>query len=240
MSKPLLFIAAFFLLFSASAQETTPNISFKFAPLGLIVGSGNLQAEYNFGGKHSLTAKIGLPVNVRQVFDFEDQDAAFDLKAMSFLAGYRIYLSKKHFRGLYLEPFFKYVNHSSEGEGSGTLNSNPVRFNFTNEYNAAGIGAQLGAQFLINKHFVIDLFFFGPEINSARNNFKASEQTRTLPWTSAEAREAENDIRNFLDQFPFVRNNTNVMIDQNNRIVTATFQGALPGIRTGFSIGYAF
>jgi hypothetical protein len=99
---------------------------------------------------------------------------------------------------------------------------------------------QLGAQFLIGKHFVIDLFFLGPEINSASNSFKAVEVSNTLPWTYADQWEAETQIRKFIDQFPFIRNKTVVMIDRENKRVIADFKGALPGLRTGVSIGFAF
>src|SRR5947207_1927477 len=146
----------------AFSQDNTslPNISIKWAPTGLLVGSGSLQGEYNFG-KNSLTAKIGIPVGVNHTFQFSDKDASFSMRATSFLAGYRTYLSKKHMKGLYFEPYFKYVHQSSEGSGNTTLEGQPVVMNFTNNYNGIGVGAQLGAQFFIGRRFVIDLFFLG-------------------------------------------------------------------------------
>ena len=242
MKKTLFIILNFFLLQFANAQEKPlkPNITLKWAPTGLILGSLSLQGEYYFGGKSSLTAKIGLPVSAHHSFDYDGDDADFDLKATSFLAGYRIYLGKQHLKGLYFEPFFKYVHHTSEGAANSTLNTRPVRFGFTNDYNGVGVGAQLGAQFLIAKKFVIDLFFLGPEINSASNSFKAVESTSSVPWNSIEASDAEQDIKDFIDDFPFIRNKTKVMVDPNNRTVTADFKGALPGMRVGVSFGVAF
>src|SRR2546423_15674111 len=83
------------------AQENMPiqNISLKWAPTGLILGSLSLQGEYNFG-KNSLTAKIGIPFASNHTFQFSDKDATFTMKATSFLAGYRTYLSKKHIKDL--------------------------------------------------------------------------------------------------------------------------------------------
>ena len=224
----------------AQVQATTPNITLKWAPTGLILGSLSLQGEYNFGGKSSLTAKIGLPVTAHHNFKYNGDDANFNLKATSFLAGYRVYLSRKHLRGLYFEPYFSYVHHTSEGAANSSLNNRSVRFGFTNDYNGAGVGAQLGAQFLISKRFVIDLFFLGPEINSATNNFRASELSSTVQWSSIEADEAEQDIRDFIHKFPFIRNKTHVMVDTENRSVTADFRGPLPGMRVGVSFGVAF
>ncbi|MER3463618.1 MAG: hypothetical protein C4329_03530 [Chitinophagaceae bacterium] len=241
MKKIFLSITLFIFVKTSLAQDTySPNVAFKWAPTGLILGDISLQAEYSFSDKHSLTAKIGIPVTAHHTFQYEDKDAVFNMKATSFLAGYRTYLSrKKHMLGLYFEPYFKYVHHASEGTGLGTLNGQTVMMNFTNDYNGVGIGAQLGAQFIIGKRFIIDLFFLGPEINSARNNFKSVEVTNTIPWNSIQAQEAERDIRDFINKFPFVKNNTTVKVDQQNRIVTADFNGALPGYRIGVSFGVA-
>ena len=241
MKKTGLLLSLLIICCTVFAQSGTPNpnISIKWAPTGIIFGNISLHGEYNFG-KNSLTAKIGFPFSKHQTFKFDDKDADFSMKAMSFLAGYRTYLSKKHMNGLYFEPYFKYVHHTSEGVGNAVLQSDPVVMDFTNAYNGVGIGAQLGVQFLIAKKVVIDFFFLGPEINSARNNFKAVETSSTIPWTYAKASEAEQDIRDFIDKFPFIRNKTNIKVDQANKAVMADFRGALPGYRIGISFGYAF
>jgi hypothetical protein len=238
-------IALVFLLLAAAgsieAQDipAKPSISLKWAPAGLVLGSVSLHAEYNFG-KNSLTAKIGIPVNTHHTFQYDDKDADFSMRGTSFLAGYRTYLSKKHMKGLYFEPFFKYVHHTSEGVGTAVLSGESVVMNFTNDYNGIGVGAQLGIQFLIRNKFAIDIFFLGPEINSARNNFKSVETSDAIPWNSAQASEAQQDIKDFIDKFPFVRNRVKVMVDQINKTVMADFKGAIPGYRIGLSVGLAF
>jgi hypothetical protein len=224
---------------SAQTVSTKPNISFKWTPSGIVFGNISLLGEYNFG-KNSLTAKIGIPFSKHQTFQFDDKDADFTMKATSFLAGYRTYLSKRHMRGLYFEPYFKYVHHTSEGTGDAVLDGDKVVMSFTNDYNGAGVGAELGVQFLVAKRVVIDFFFLGPEVNWARNNFKAVETSGTIPWTSVQADEAEQDIRDFIDQFPFIKNKVNVMVNRSNKTVMADFKGALPGYRIGVSVGIAF
>ncbi len=222
-----------------SQNPYRPTVTLKWAPTGLILGSISFQGEYNFG-KHSLTAKIGVPSNTKQSFEYDENDAEFNMKATSFLAGYRMYLSKKPMRGLYFEPYFKYVNHSAEGFGESTLDTRVVTMNFTNDYNGFGLGGQLGTQFWIGKRFVIDFFFLGPEINAATSNFKSKESNNALPWTSFEADDAEQEIREFIDKFPFIRNNTDITVDKNNKTISADFKGVLPGYRIGISFGIAF
>jgi hypothetical protein len=240
MKNSLLVFCTLFFLLIASAQEQAPplNITLKWAPAGLILGNISFQGEYSFG-KQSLTAKIGIPVNSRHTLQYEGNDAEFDMKASAFLAGYRVYLSKIQLRGLYFEPYFKYIHHSSEGYSLGKLSYRNVNWNFTNEYNGAGLGVQLGSQFLIGKRFIIDLFFLGPEINTASNHFKAVEKGSSIVWTPSETQEAERDIKDFINKFPFLRNNTSVMVDATNHTVTADFKGAIPGFRIGVAFGIA-
>lgn len=236
----LLFLTIFSLLFAQAQEEEPPsrNITLKWAPLGLILGNISFQGEYGFG-KQSLTAKIGVPVNSHHILQYDGHDAVFDMKSMTFLAGYRVYLSKKQLKGLYLEPYFKYIHHSSEGTGVGKFSYRDVNLNFTNEFNGAGVGIQLGSQFLIGKRYVIDFFFLGPEINSASNDFKAVEKAMNSWWTNAEAQDAERDIRDFINKYPFLKNNTTVRADAANRTVTANFKGAIPGFRIGLAFGVA-
>lgn len=245
MKKPIgLVIFLLYSLIAFSQKKYVPEtdsatIAFKWAPTGLVLGSLSLYGEYNFG-KQSLTAKIGIPITAHHTLSYDGQDASFNMRATSFLAGYRIYLSeKKHMNGLYFEPYFKYVHHSGEGTGTAVLDSRDVVLTFTNEYNGIGIGAQLGAQFRIKKRFLIDLFFLGPELNSASNHFKATEKTSNLKWSDSEAQDAAKDIQDFIDKFPFVGNNTTIMTDAENRAITADFKGLLPGYRLGVSFGIA-
>lgn len=241
MKKYLTVFFTLLLTASALAQyDNNRHITAKWAPTALVIGSVGLQGEYNFGSKHSLTANIGLPVTARHSFTFQDSDAQFDMKATTFLAGYRMYLSQRHLSGIYLEPFFKYIHHSSEGVGTGTLDNRSATFNFANEYNAMGLGAQLGAQFLIQNRFVIDLFLIGPEFDMASNNLRAVEVSGNGSWTTLEAAQAEASVKRFVNDIPFIRNRTDIMVDKENRLITARFRGPLPGFRAGISFGIAF
>ena len=239
--KPIFILLLLSGFFSAFAQEEPRqrNAAIKWTPTGLFLGGLVFAGEYNFG-KNSLTAKIGIPVITHHKFNYDGHDATFNMKATSFLAGYRTYLNNHHMKGLYVEPYFKYVHHSTEGKGRSELNMEPVVLNFTNDYNALGLGAQFGVQFLVRKNIIIDLFFLGLELNTAQNKFNAIENSNAPPWTQTKANEARYDMEEFLDKFPFIRNKTEVMVDAFNKSVTASFRGALPGYRIGLSVGMMF
>ena len=224
---------------NAQDKAFEPKITLKWAPTGLIMGNASFQGECSLLTKSSLTAKIGVPVGRTYGATFDGHQVDMQMKAVSFLAGFRRYLSKQVLRGLYIEPFFTYVHHTSDGTGEGELDGQPVIMDFTNAYNGVGIGVQLGAQFIVAKRLVIDLFFLGPQLTSSINNFRAIDPYHSGAWTNIQAEEAEQDIKDFLNQFPLIRNKVDVHVDNMNRTVTADFNGPLMGIRFGLSIGIA-
>lgn len=240
MKKFIYLVVLLFCLQSISAQKIfNPKITLKWAPTGLILGDASFQGEYGFLKKSSLTAKIGVPLSRMYHADFDGHDVDLSMKAFSFLAGYRKYLSKQMLKGFYIEPFFTYAHHTSDGTGEGKLDNQTVTMDFTNAYNGIGVGIQFGSQFIIAKRLVIDLFFFGPQLTSSRNNFRAIDYNNASSWNTIQADEAEQDIKDFLNQFPFIKNKVTVHVDKPNKTVTADFNGALMGVRFGVSFGIA-
>lgn len=240
--KKLLFVLSLIFVFQTTysqGKEFEPKITLKWAPTGLLLGDISLQGEYSFTKKSSLTAKIGFPAGRVHDANFDGHKVDMHMKAFSFLAGYRKYLSKKILEGFYIEPFFTYAHQTSDGTGEGTLDGQTVTMDFTNAYNGVGVGVQLGSQFIIGKRFVIDLFFLGPQLTSSTNNFRAVDTYNPAAWTNIQGDEAEQDIKDFLNQFPFIRNKVAVHVDNMNRTVTADFKGILMGIRFGVAIGIA-
>lgn len=241
MKKFIHLIVLSILCLSVSAQKVfEPKITLKWAPTGLFLGDVSLQGEYSFAKKSSLTAKIGVPFRSPHDAMFDGHNVDMNMRAFSFLAGYRQYLSKKVLKGFYIEPFFTYAHQTSDGTGEGKLDNQPVTMDFTNAYNGIGVGVQLGSQFIVAKRIVIDLFFFGPQLTSSTNNFRAIDYTNSTAWNNIQADEAEQDIRNFLNQFPFIRNKVDVHVDSPNKTITADFSGVLVGVRFGVSFGIAF
>ncbi len=242
MKKLTTLILSILLYVISAAQDKAydPIVSVKWAPTGLLVGNVAVQGEYSFNKKSSLTAKLGVPLGKNYHTKFHGREIDINMKAFSFLTGYRLYLSKRKMQGMYFEPYFKYVHQTAGGLGETTLDNQPVVLNFTNTYNAFGIGAQLGAQFFVYKKFLVDIFFLGPEINSVNNSFRAVDPQGSESWTNIEASQAEADIYNFLNQYPFIRNRVDVKVDKPNKSVNADFSGWVAGIRCGFSICFAF
>ncbi len=224
--------------FLLNAQK--PKVALKWSPLGLATGNIGISGEFSVTKRSSIDLKVGFPAERNYSTTFDDKDASFNVKTKSYFAGYRIYFSRKRMKGFYIEPFVKHVELSGSGSGHSTIENDDVVMNFTPYYKGTGGGIQLGTQFRIAKIIVLDLFLLGPELNSSHVNFKTVEVTHTLPWTSSQADDAEQNIRDFLDDIPVIGKKTTLTVDQNNRTIIADYKGLLPGIRFGLSIGVAF
>lgn len=238
MKKITLFIlAALSLSLSINAQQ---KLAVKWAPSGLFAGNVSLLGEYGVGRHSSINVKVGIPSPKNYTPKFDDKDADFDVKATSFLAGYRIYFSKRRMRGYYIQPYYKNVKFELSGVGNTTLDNDPVVMNFNGDYKANGIGIQSGVQFTIAKFIVVDFYFLGPELNTSQMDFKSVEVTNTIPWNNAQASDAEDKVRDFLDKIPVIGKKVNFEIDRNNRTVTSDYKGLLPGFRLGIAVGIMF
>ena len=93
---------------------------------------------------------------------------------------------------------------------------------------------------LIAKRIVLDFFVVGPEANTVKENGSFTDVTNNIPWTPADAAEAEDDIKDAVDNIPIIGEKIEVKTDQNSKTVFISYKGFLPGVRTGFSIGFRF
>jgi hypothetical protein len=209
----------------------------KWAPGSLTAGKLTLGGEYHFKKKNSLELFIGFPTGTHHQFKYDDNSSSLEWKASSTLAGYRYYFSKKGSAGLYIEPYFKYLHHQASGFLHGDINGESASFDTHTDYKGVGGGLQFGVQFFIAKTVSIDLFFLGPEANSAKFTLSATDISNTLPWTSADANEAEQDIKDALKIIPIIGKKIDVEVDENSRTVTTRYSGFVPGFRFGLSIG---
>ena len=153
------------------------------------------------------------------------------------MAGYRMYLGKKEMRGFYFEPFLKYLDNQFVTNTSFEIDATDRPFIVTSDYSGMGVGAQLGVQFLIANKVAIDFYFLGPEANIAKQKLVAQETGSGLPWSNSEAEDAEEQIEDFIDDIPLLKDNMEVTVNAGAKNVRTKYDGFLPGIRFGLSIG---
>src|SRR6187397_718675 len=244
--RALLLTTVFFtIVVNSNAQQNVDsseqhNVAVKWSPLGLAFGKLALGGEYSIKKKQSITFYAGIPVGIQRHFNSDNNTVEASSKTSSVMAGYRFYLGKNPMKGFYFEPYLKYMHNKLEG----TLNYNndnpPSIYKSINEFSSFGIGGQLGFQVLIVKRIVLDFFVVGPEANTVKENGSFTDVTNNIPWTPADAAEAEDDIKDAIDNIPIIGEKIEVKTDQASKTVFISYKGFLPGVRTGFSIGFRF
>jgi hypothetical protein len=238
----LLAIMAFTPLTAQKEEVSSFSKSYvvKIAPAGYWLGKIGIGGEYNFRNKKSLTLNIGIPAEKSLKVSIDDEKRNLKIKTLSAMAGYRMYLGKNPMKGFYLEPFLKYVDNEFVTTTTVEIDGSDRPFVIASEYSGFGVGAQLGVQFMIAKKVVLDFYFLGPEGNLSKHNLLAQETGAGLPWSTSEAEEAEQEIENFIDDIPFLKDNEEVSVNALQRNVRMKFDGFLPGFRLGLSIGIRF
>jgi hypothetical protein len=240
MKKLLLSLFFICLIASSFAQDQeryNRDLIVKWAPGSLASGKLTLAGEYNFKKKHSVELIIGIPKARNYHLDYDGNSSDLSIKGFSALLGYRYYLGKKDVAGFYVEPYAKYLHHQAHGVLIGTLNGETAMFDTHTDYKGIGVGAQLGVQFLIAKKISLDFFLLGPEANSSQFSTTATDVASSIPWTHVEASEAEQDIKDVVQDIPLVGDKIQVIVDQATKTVTTRYSGFMPGFRFGASIG---
>lgn len=237
--KTNLTIIALLLTFAVSAQNST-NFIAKWAPGALAAGKIAVGGEYNFKHRKSVTLLVGIPNPRSYEVDFDGDKSDVETKGFSVLAGYRYYLSKRQVSGFYIEPYGKYVSQEGTGILKGELVSEEADFNTKVTYSGFGVGAQLGVQFLIAKRVALDLYILGPEANISDFNTTAKDVSSTLPWTPQMAAEAKADIEESIRDIPIIGDKAEVKVDAATKTVSVDYNGFLPSLRAGISIGWRF
>ena len=119
---------------------------------------------------------------------------------------YRFYLAKENKyaapHGVYLAPFVSYYHFNNIRTGRDTLNQDNLTLNTT--FNFLNIGGELGYQFVIKKHFVIDCVLLGPAVSSYYFSLKLDGST------SGDHNEHVQAILDALkDKYPILKDLTN-------------------------------
>ncbi len=216
------------------------SITAKFAPGGLGIGKITAGAEYNFKRKQSITLFLGAPFDKTRSISYDGKQSDIISSGRSAMAGYRYYLGKRNMTGFYIEPYAKYLKFNAHGFLNAEVNDQPARFDSRFDYEGYGAGLQIGAQFMIARLVVVDLFLIGPEANSAKFSSVSTDVYDNIPWSLADSQEAEKDIKDNLKNIPFIGNKIDVTVNTNTKTVYTKYAGFAPGFRAGASIGIRF
>lgn len=248
MKKTILFLlvsaTACSSLLAQEKEEKSPayrkSFTAKFAPAGLGIGKITFGGEFNFKRKQSITLNLGVPFDKVRSITYDNKSSDITSSAKSAMLGYRYYLGKKARAGFYAEAYAKYVRFAAAGLLNGDLNGQPAKFDSHFNYEGYGGGIQIGYQFYIAKIVAMDFYLVGPEANTARFSSSSTDVYDNIPWTLADAQQAEADIKDNLKKIPYLGEKIAVTVDTNAKNVSTSFKGFMPGFRAGLSVGIRF
>jgi hypothetical protein len=232
------------------------SFAVKFNPGSLAFGKASFGTEWNYRPKRSVTFYLGVPMNtkvpdgiLKQMLGDEQKNPTIEYKSFSIAAGYRMYMGKRPMTGFYFEPYIKHMSFEMNGtytdkiDFGGTVGEKDATLRITNKYSGIGVGAQLGLQFMIAKTVVFDMFILGPEANISNlsSTFKdvTGSPTDTY-WADADLAAIEREIRDAVKGIPMVGEKINVKADRAGKSISADYNGFLPGLRAGISVGIRF
>lgn len=245
--KKILIACVLFVSLGASAQETKEKVpglksfaAVKWNPESLALGKVSLFGEYNYKKKKSITFGIGIPYEKKRTIEMDGEDRDFTMKTFSVMGGYRMYLGKKSMTGFYFEPYLKYMKNEGATSFNADISGSKTVFSLNSNYSGFGAGAQLGVQARLFKVILLDFFLLGPEANMAKHEVVMQDVQGGLPWNYVQEQDAKKELEDNLKDLPVIGKKIEVTVDKNQRKVSTKYDGFLPGIRLGASIGIRF
>lgn len=235
-----LFIVIMMLLASYALQAQRYEDGVKFLPYNLHYNSATIEWEHQ-EGKNSLIVGIGIPywssILGRSYGEFTLDNTNFNsakLYTYTIRAAYRHYFSNTPMEGLYLEGYIK-----SQTLDWRTHIINPATKTIAGALNGyfytVSPGLQLGYQYMLNKHFLVDFYILGIEMCRVNGNAVSTS-------TSIADRNYTNGFVNDLANRYLPKNAQKLYsVSTDNTTANYKLEGfGYPWFRLGISVGYRF
>jgi hypothetical protein len=230
-----LLIVAFILI--ASEGFSQENV-IKLGLANTIYGDYSLSYERMINSNNSVTLKVGYlqptsslfiePVNFStDEFSVKSVDGGFHSSVE-----YRFYFGKsKAPQGFYVAPYARY----GQINGVYTDMARGTQFDVSSTGSMFGVGAQLGAQWLINDLISIDFSFFGAGIE----RYCAKLKYTTSDHSDYDYNNITGDIKNYVEEINYLAKRLTLDVNNPTNMV-AKLPFLFPGFRFSISIGVAF
>jgi len=241
MNKLLLF-TLMFLTLSGFAQQNVVKVGLS----GVYYGNMSLGYERAISDNSSLNFNIGYWDMNTGIFDVDkyyfpnEDDVIFESfgKGFNTSIDYRFYIgqNQKTF-GFYMAPYLRYWNKAfylSDIIPVSQMNNQRILFDIEAKASSIGLGFQLGYHWLIYDKISIDWYFLGIGLEKMNLNGKYNApRHETFNYAYI-----EDDIWKTFEDVKFLHNKLSTEVTPDNLLLKLPLW--LPGIKTGFTIGYAF
>jgi len=210
----------------------------KFLPTNLHYNQATFEWEHQ-EKRNSLIVGIGIPYHHsiidRSFGEFVPTSANFksaDLYSYSVRVGYRHYITNNDPFGLYVEC---YIKSQTMDWNVSIKNNDHVAGVVKGYFYGVAPGVQIGYQEVFWKHFIMDLYVIGFEVNNANGNATSYSQNET------DAQYTRNFVSNLANQH--LPNNANFKSSGGSNDYSYNYKlsnFAYPHFRLGISVGYRF
>ena len=146
----------------------------------------------------------------------------------------RFYLGKGYGKGFYIAPFYRHLKYDITGvnfEYSSNVVPSKENIDMGGKLTANTFGLQLGAQFNLGKHIILDWWIVGPHYGTSKGDFDGKTDRTLTPFEQAELQKELDDI-----ELPL----SDIDAKANQNGATIKISGPWGGIRSGISLGYRF
>lgn len=237
-------------VFAQGTNETKDDFKKNHVKLNLFaLPLRNFSLQYERGLNKDMAVALGasfLPKGsipfqgtIRNAIDAEEGDAGLDLvnnakvSSWSLTPEFRYYFGRKPLNGFYLAPFIRvgaynidwqYKYEKSDGS------EKPVDLKGRSGMFSAGL--LIGAQWHLGQRILLDWWILGPQYGS--NNIKLEASGDFSDLTKSE----QADLEGIIEKISYNGNRFEATVTDNS--VKADNKISLPGLRTGFCIGFKF
>lgn len=200
----------------------------------LVFGNLTLNYERLLSPRNSATLNVGYirpqaPISFLSDFIDTEEIKPPEFSGLTATLEYRIYSKKKGAgRGFYYAPYLRYANHKLAFQSDIVGNSS----NVSSQLSAVGLGAQIGAQWLIKDRVVIDLGILGlaAQWYTYKSTFTAVDEAINFD-------EIRADLEMEIEDSP-ISNKLEFTSDENS--LQAKMPFLFGGARAYLSVGYKF
>lgn len=234
---------------SVAAQSSADNLRPNYVKLNIFpIALKTISLQYERGlGKH-ISVSLGLRLQPKGSLPFKNSILnsleSTDTTARDFVSNaqmsnwaitpeFRYYLGKKPQNGFYIAPFLRIGGNKLDWnynyrKDDGTIK--PVAFNGT--VNSFGGGILFGAQWHLRSNIILDWWIIGPMYSSQKLSLNANADLSDLTTKERE------DLQENLEGLELFGQKVEAEVTSKGASASNTF--AMPGLRTGFCIGYCF
>ncbi len=236
--KKLIFLVA---LMGIASIGLAQQFSAKINLGSLVLRNVPVSVEYRTGDRMSANLQVGylIPRDVTGLLEIATETSlpTVNLQGFSIMPEYRFYLvpfkTSEYLSGMYLAPIVRYQRYSvTTGFAIDTLDMN---VDLEGTYSTIRPGAQLGFQWVLGDHFVIDWFLLGVTANITKFS---GEVSTDKPVIDVEQLEQE-----FVDRYgdlPLGISFSDLGLQGTLQSYSGSLRNVGVGVRTGISVGIAF